>query len=105
MDGDEVDSFWCFAGVMETAGALFDQDQAGMSTQLDMLASVLSVVEDAFARYLKRCVDSSVGCPIHASLVRSVDAINCYFAYRWLLVSKKLARPAYSARTLCVVLV
>jgi len=42
---DEVDSFWCFAALMEIYGCNFDFDQVGMRTNLDVLSILMRFLE------------------------------------------------------------
>ena len=66
--GDEAEAFWSLVAVMRSRAKLFDSDQAGMSQELEMLGYALQLVDPDFHAYL-----------------RSVDAANAFFAYRWFL--------------------
>ncbi|CAG4949391.1 unnamed protein product [Colias eurytheme] len=67
--GNEVDSFWCFAGFMERIASNFDMDQAGMKQQLLNLQQLLTFASPDLAKHLA-----------------SKDSGNMYFCFRWLLV-------------------
>ncbi|XP_022123891.2 TBC1 domain family member 15 isoform X1 [Pieris rapae] len=67
--GNEVDSFWCFAGFMEKIASNFDMDQAGMKQQLLNLQQLLTFAVPDLAKHLA-----------------SKDSGNMYFCFRWLLV-------------------
>ncbi|XP_013149195.1 PREDICTED: TBC1 domain family member 15 [Papilio polytes] len=67
--GNEVDSFWCFAGFMERIAANFDMDQAGMKQQLLQLQQLLTFASPELAQHLAQ-----------------KDSGNMYFCFRWLLV-------------------
>jgi hypothetical protein len=41
--GDESESFWCFASLMERLGANFNRDQNGMHAQLLALSKVYNI--------------------------------------------------------------
>jgi hypothetical protein len=72
MDGDEVDTFWCFVGLMERLASNFAKDQAGMHTQLAALRQLIQVLDPQ----------------LHAFLEER-DCLNYFFAFRWLLVHFK----------------
>ncbi|XP_068632410.1 TBC1 domain family member 15 isoform X2 [Battus philenor] len=67
--GNEVDSFWCFAGFMEKIAPNFDMDQAGMKQQLLYLQQLLTFASPELAHHLSQ-----------------KDSGNMYFCFRWLLV-------------------
>ncbi|XP_013180346.1 PREDICTED: TBC1 domain family member 15 isoform X2 [Papilio xuthus] len=67
--GNEVDSFWCFAGFMEKIAPNFDMDQAGMKQQLLHLQQLLTFASPELAQHLAQ-----------------KDSGNMYFCFRWLLV-------------------
>ncbi|CAK1540745.1 unnamed protein product [Leptosia nina] len=67
--GNEVDSFWCFAGFMEKILSNFDIDQAGMKQQLLNLQQLLTFAVPDLAKHLA-----------------TKDSENMYFCFRWLLV-------------------
>ncbi|CAH2077013.1 unnamed protein product, partial [Iphiclides podalirius] len=67
--GNEVDSFWCFAGFMERIAPNFDMDQAGMKQQLLHLQQLLTFASPELAQHLSQ-----------------KDSGNMYFCFRWLLV-------------------
>ncbi|KAM3963677.1 TBC1 domain family member 15/17 isoform 2-T2 [Aphomia sociella] len=67
--GNEVDSFWCFAGFMDKIASNFDMDQAGMKQQLFHLNQLVAFVLPDLAQYLT-----------------SKDSDNMYFCFRWLLI-------------------
>ncbi|XP_047125830.1 TBC1 domain family member 15 isoform X1 [Hydra vulgaris] len=69
---DEVDSFWCFVGLMEIEQANFEMTQVLMKTQLEKLASLIEYLYPNFFSYLK-CHDSD----------------NLYFCFRWILITFK----------------
>jgi len=68
LQGDEVSTFWCFANLMERLGSHFNKDQVGMTTTLRALARVLGVVDPELYKHLE-----------------SVDALNMFFCFRWML--------------------
>jgi len=69
---DEVDSFWCFKGLMDMMEANFHKDQNGMHTQLVQLEKLL------------HCMD-----PVLHTYLQSVDCLNMYFCFRWILITFK----------------
>lgn len=72
MESDELDSFWCFAALMDAMEGNFHRDQSGMHSQL------LAV------RRLVECLDPE----LHAHLAK-VDALNYFFCFRWILIAFK----------------
>ena len=69
---DEVESFWCFACIMETRQSNFEMNSQGMEDQLVSLVSLIKLLDPEFYRHLQ-----------------SVDALNLYFCFRWVLVELK----------------
>lgn len=69
---DELESFWCFAALMDAMEGNFHRDQSGMHSQL------LAV------RRLVECLDPE----LHAYLAK-VDALNYFFCFRWILIAFK----------------
>lgn len=69
---DEIDTFWCFACLMESRQANFELNSAGMEHQLASLASLIKFLDHEFYNYLA-----------------SVDSLNLYFCFRWVLVELK----------------
>ncbi|WIA09760.1 hypothetical protein OEZ85_009138 [Tetradesmus obliquus] len=76
MEGDEVDAFWCFVGLMERMAGNFAQDQAGMHTQLAALRQLVQVLDPQ----------------LHA-LFEARECLNYFFAFRWLLIHFKREFP------------
>lgn len=72
MECDELDSFWCFAALMDAMEGNFHRDQSGMHSQL------LAV------RRLVECLDPE----LHAHLAK-VDALNYFFCFRLILIAFK----------------
>jgi len=70
--GDEVESFWCFVGLMEMEEKMFEISQDLMKTQLENLGKLIKYLYPHFWTYLER----------H-------EAQNLYFCFRWLLISFK----------------
>lgn len=66
---NEVDAFWCFAGLMERVCDNFEMDQAGMKTQLSQIHKLMQFVDPELCSYLE-----------------SHDSGNFYFCFRWLLI-------------------
>jgi len=73
---DEIDTFWCFKGLMDIKAENFHKDQIGMHSQLSKLDKLL------------RIVDSELAC-----FLNSQGADNMFFCYRWLLVLFKREFP------------
>ena len=69
---NEVDTFWCFLGLMERMEANFHIDQTHIKRQLGNLHTLLQFVDAELANYL---VEN------HSS--------NMYFFFRWMLISFK----------------
>ncbi|KAG2375304.1 hypothetical protein C9374_009927 [Naegleria lovaniensis] len=69
---DEVDTFWCFACLMESRQVNFELNSAGMEHQLASLGSLIKFLDLEFYNYLA-----------------SVDSLNLYFCFRWVLVELK----------------
>ncbi|KAI9179417.1 GTPase activating protein [Blastocladiella emersonii ATCC 22665] len=67
--GDEVDTFWCFVGLMERLHPNFHMDQQAMHAQLTTLRALVQFVDFPLFRHLAKC-----------------DALNMFFAFRWLLI-------------------
>jgi len=72
MDGNEVDTFWCFVGLMERVHRNFAMDQVHIRKQLANLRSLLEIVNPRFANYLE-----------------SHESEHMYFCFRWILVHFK----------------
>ncbi|XP_075241450.1 TBC1 domain family member 17-like isoform X3 [Convolutriloba macropyga] len=67
---DEVDTFWCFVGLMKLTGSNFDMDdEKGMKLQLSQLKYLLNLLDPSFYAFLE-----------------SKDSGNLYFCFRWLLI-------------------
>lgn len=49
---DEVDSFWCFVGLMSRMEQNFHLDQAHIKLQLDNLHTLLKFIDAQLANYL-----------------------------------------------------
>jgi len=69
---DEIDSFWCFAGLMERMHENFHLEQSHIKKQLANLHVLLQFVDAELANYL---VEN--------------NASNMYFFFRWMLISFK----------------
>eukprot|EP01126_Amoeba_proteus_P044218 TRINITY_DN4901_c0_g2_i2.p1 TRINITY_DN4901_c0_g2~~TRINITY_DN4901_c0_g2_i2.p1 ORF type:complete len:394 (-),score=81.64 TRINITY_DN4901_c0_g2_i2:189-1370(-) len=67
--GDEVDSFWCFKLLMDRYGHSYYKDQSGIRNELERLEKLISLLDPLLHKYLS-----------------SVDAVNLYFCYRWILL-------------------
>lgn len=58
---DEVDSFWCFVGLMSRMEQNFHLDQLHIKNQLNNLHTLLQFIDAELAKYLgKRIVKSNV---------------------------------------------
>ncbi|KAJ3331175.1 GTPase activating protein [Blyttiomyces sp. JEL0837] len=68
--GDEVDTLVAFENYMTPRLALFHTSGLGMHHHLHTLSRLLSITDPSFAGHLK-----------------SVECLNLFFCYRWLLVS------------------
>lgn len=66
---NEVHTFWCFVGMMETMEANFHRDQHGMHGHLKRLMSLTKLLLPSFYQYLE-----------------TQDGTNFFFAFRWLLI-------------------
>ncbi|KAE9555787.1 hypothetical protein FO519_001001 [Halicephalobus sp. NKZ332] len=69
---DEVDTFWCFVGLMNRVHRNFEMDQLCISQQLSNLKSLLEIVNPRLANYLE-----------------SHESDHMYFCFRWILVAFK----------------
>eukprot|EP01120_Amphizonella_sp_Union-15-10_P005045 TRINITY_DN15784_c0_g1_i1.p1 TRINITY_DN15784_c0_g1~~TRINITY_DN15784_c0_g1_i1.p1 ORF type:complete len:588 (+),score=79.71 TRINITY_DN15784_c0_g1_i1:61-1824(+) len=69
---DEVDTFWCFKGLMDEMAGNFDKDQIGLHKQFIELERLLNIFDPQLHAYLK-----------------SADSLNMYFCFRWLLINFK----------------
>ena len=72
LEGDEVESFWCFAEHMENMQNNFAEDQNGMHMHLNHLRDLIRVMDPSFHSYLE-----------------DRDCLNLFFCYRWLLINFK----------------
>ncbi|KAI1726786.1 rab-GTPase-TBC domain-containing protein [Ditylenchus destructor] len=72
MDGNEVDTFWCFVGLMEKVHKNFEMDQVYIRKQLSNLKSLVEIVNPKMANYLE-----------------SHESDHMYFCFRWILVCFK----------------
>ncbi|CAI5989816.1 unnamed protein product [Closterium sp. NIES-64] len=70
--GDEVEAFWAFTAYMETMAPNFHRDQSGMHAQLQALSQLVQLVDPPLYEYLE-----------------SVDCLNFFFCFRWILVRFK----------------
>lgn len=52
---DEVESFWCFVGLMEMEETMFEVSQDAMKKQLEMLGQLIKFLYPKFWRYLGMC--------------------------------------------------
>lgn len=69
---NEVDAFWCFAGLMERMCHNFEMDQGGMKSQLTQIQKLMQVYDSELYTYLE-----------------SHDSGNFYFCFRWILIHFK----------------
>lgn len=69
---DEVDAFWCFAGLMEELEVNFQKNSEGMENQLVQLCNLIKVMDYQFYSYLE-----------------DIEATNMYYCFRWILVRFK----------------
>ncbi|KAK6171577.1 hypothetical protein SNE40_019734 [Patella caerulea] len=69
---NEVDAFWCFAGLMERLCGNFEMDQNGMKVQLAQIHKLMLVYDPELCHYLE-----------------SHDSGNFYFCFRWILIMFK----------------
>eukprot|EP01135_Chromosphaera_perkinsii_P011270 Nk52_evm51s2367 gene=Nk52_evmTU51s2367 len=72
MEGDEVESFWCFANYMERMENNFAVDQNGMHSHLNNLRELIRVMDPRLFKYLEK----------H-------EGLNLFFCFRWLLINFK----------------
>lgn len=49
---DEVDAFWCFAGLMELEEKIFEETQDLTKRQLNMLSKLIKFLYPSFSAYL-----------------------------------------------------
>lgn len=70
--GDESESFWCFASLMEHMAPNFHRDQNGMHSQLLALSKLVQLLDFPLHTYLKEA-----------------DCLNFFFCFRWLLIQFK----------------
>lgn len=66
---NEVDAFWCFAGLMERVCSNFEMDQGGMKHQLAQIHKLMQHTDPELCSYLE-----------------SHDSGNFYFCFRWILI-------------------
>ncbi|OWF45003.1 TBC1 domain family member 15-like isoform X2 [Mizuhopecten yessoensis] len=66
---NEVDAFWCFAGLMDKVWENFEMDQKGMKCQLADIHRLMQFSDPELCSYLE-----------------SHDSGNFYFCFRWLLI-------------------
>uniref|UniRef100_A0A8R1E226 TBC1 domain family member 15 n=2 Tax=Caenorhabditis japonica TaxID=281687 RepID=A0A8R1E226_CAEJA len=66
---DEIDTFWCFVGLMEATHKNFEKDQAFIKLQLNQLRDLVMIVNPKLANYLE-----------------SHQSDDMYFCFRWVLV-------------------
>eukprot|EP00794_Sanderia_malayensis_P012824 gene12824-14140_t len=69
---DEVDSFWCFCGLMEIESQNFELVQHFMQTQLANLATLIKFIFPQFYHHLQ-----------------TKESGNLFFCFRWLLLTFK----------------
>lgn len=69
---NEVDAFWCFAGLMERMHGNFTVGQEEMKHQMATIHKLMQYVDPEFCSYLE-----------------SHDSGNFYFCFRWLLIAFK----------------
>ena len=80
---DEVETFWCFAGLMEIEQETFEMQQHLMKQQLLHLSTLLKYLYPTFAAFLD-----------------AHDCGNLYFCFRWLLINFKRDFSLGDLRTL-----
>jgi len=66
---DEVETYWCFKGIMDIKESNFHKDQNGMHIQLLELSRIIKLMDPALYSYLEK-----------------KDCINMFFAFRWILI-------------------
>lgn len=69
MDGDEVDAFWCFVGLMNHIKGNFEMDQLSMTTQLAGVGRLLRFLDPDLMEHFERQ---------HSG--------DMFFCFRWLLI-------------------
>jgi len=69
---DEVESFWCFVGLMEKEEEIFEATQHLMKQQLSNLSQLVKYLYPHFATYLEQ-----------------QHSDNLYFCFRWVIISFK----------------
>uniref|UniRef100_A0A0N4ZCK3 Rab-GAP TBC domain-containing protein n=1 Tax=Parastrongyloides trichosuri TaxID=131310 RepID=A0A0N4ZCK3_PARTI len=69
---NEVDTFWCFVGLMERVHKNFDMDQIHIRNKLTQLRDLLMIINPRFVRYLE-----------------SHESGHMFFCFRWVLVEFK----------------
>lgn len=114
---DEVETFWCFVGLMEMEERMFEISQGLMKTQLECLGKLIKFLYPNFWTFLgivwftywKKCAlfhpmpmimvfkqlnftiilqNEDLKLNISVSLEKK-EAQNLYFCFRWLLISFK----------------
>ena len=53
---NEVDTFWCFVGLMKMVGHYFEETQEGMRWRIRQLRALLSVSDPSFYKYLSEII-------------------------------------------------
>lgn len=76
MDSNEVETFWCFKGLMDRIGDNFEKHQTGMHRQLGQISLILKYIDYEFWLYLKKHNSSEL-----------------FFCFRWLLILFKREFP------------
>ncbi|CAI2323483.1 unnamed protein product [Caenorhabditis sp. 36 PRJEB53466] len=66
---DEIDTFWCFVGLMEMTHRNFEKDQAFIKLQMNQLRDLVMIINPKLANYLE-----------------SHQSDDMYFCFRWVLV-------------------
>jgi hypothetical protein len=70
--GDEAQTFWCFAKVMEKMKQNFLRDQSGMKRQLLTLQQLIATMDPELYKHFQK-----------------VDGLNLFFCFRWILIAFK----------------
>ncbi|KAL9224437.1 hypothetical protein vseg_000467 [Gypsophila vaccaria] len=70
--GDDSETFWCFASLMERVGPNFNRDQSGMHAQLFALSKLVELSDSPLHNYFKQN-----------------DCLNYFFCFRWILIQFK----------------
>ncbi|XP_074274007.1 uncharacterized protein LOC141597441 [Silene latifolia] len=70
--GDDSETFWCFASLMERVGPNFNRDQSGMHAQLFALSKLVELSDGPLHNYFKQ-----------------KDCLNYFFCFRWILIQFK----------------